>query len=181
MDRGYKGGEIDTQLKRVKGLQRDTLLNRESKPKDGTRIPLVLTFHPALNEVHEILRKCENILLVDREHRRIFSGKLFVSFRRPKNFKDTLVRAKLQPENEELVEKGTHKCNGRRCQICPMMQEGSMFYIMRMILGFLETFRGRMTATRRQGRRHGVDWGGHVHPTLLRSVFIPKQKRHSNR
>ena len=128
MDRGYKGGEIDTQLERVKGLQRDTLLNRESKSKDGTRIPIVLTFHPALNEVHEILRKCENILLVDREHRRVFSGKLFVSFRKAKNFKDTLVRAKLQPENEELVEKGTHKCNGRRCQICPMMQEGSMFY-----------------------------------------------------
>ena len=128
MDRGYKGGELGTQLERVKGLQRDTLLNRESKSKDGTRIPLVLTFHPALNEVHEILRKCENILLVDREHRRVFSGKLFVSFRRAKNVKDTLVRAKLQPENEELVEKGTHKCNGRRCQICPMMQEGSMFY-----------------------------------------------------
>ena len=26
------------------------------------------------------------------------------------------------------MEKGTHKCNGRRCQICPMMQEGSIFY-----------------------------------------------------
>ena len=34
---------------------------------------------------------------------------------------------------------------------------------------------------RSQGRRHGVDWGGHVHPTFLRSVFIPKQKRHKNR
>ena len=148
MDRGYKDGEIDTQLERVKGLQRDTLLNRESKSKDGTRIPLVLTFHPALNEVHEILRKCENILLVDREHRRVFFGKLFVSFRRAKNFKDTLVWAKLQPENEELVEKGTHKCNGRRCQICPMMQEGSMFYDADDSR-FLGTFWGRMTATRR--------------------------------
>ena len=56
MDRGYKGGEIDTQLERVKGLQRDTLLNSEPKSKDGTRIPLVLTFHPALNWVNEILR-----------------------------------------------------------------------------------------------------------------------------
>ena len=27
-----------------------------------------------------------------------------------------------------------------------------------------------------QGRRHGVDWVGHVHPTFLKSVFIPKQK-----
>ena len=29
-----------------------------------------------------------------------------------------------------------------------------------------------------QGWCHGVDWGGHVHPTFLRSVFIPKQKRY---
>ena len=27
--------------------------------------------------------------------------------------------------------------------------------------------------TRNQGRRHGVDWGGHVHPTFLGSVFNP--------
>ena len=65
---------------------------------------------------------------MDREHRSTFSGKLFASFRRAKNFKDTLLRAKLQPVNEELVEKATHKCNGRRCQICPMMQKGSIFY-----------------------------------------------------
>ena len=32
------------------------------------------------------------------------------------------------------------------------------------------------TCSESQGRRHGVDWGGHVHPTILRSVFIPKQK-----
>ena len=148
MDRGYKVGKIDTQLERVKGLQRDTVLNRESKSKDGTRIPLVLTFHPALNGVHEILWKRENILLVDREHRRIFSGKLFVSFRRAKNFKDTLVRAKLQPVNEELVEKGADKCNGRRCQICPMMQEESISYNAEDSR-FLGTFRGRMTAIRK--------------------------------
>ena len=30
----------------------------------------------------------------------------------------------------------------------------------------------------KQGRRHGVDLGGHVHPTFLRSVFIPKKKRY---
>ena len=29
-----------------------------------------------------------------------------------------------------------------------------------------------------QGRHHGVDWGGHAHPTFIRSAFIPMQKRH---
>ena len=35
-----------------------------------------------------------------------------------------------------------------------------------------------MPNTGEQGWRHGVDWGGHVHPTFFRSAFIPKQKRY---
>ena len=103
------------------------MLNGISKQKDDTRIPLVLTYHPALQGVSNILRKCANILLVDDEHRKQFAGKVFVSFRRAKNLKDTLVRAKLQTQDQELVPKGTFKCSGKRCQICPIIQEGCSF------------------------------------------------------
>ena len=42
--------------------------------------------------------------------------------------KDKLVRAKLPSIDEELMEKGTFRCNGRRsCQICPLMKEGDTF------------------------------------------------------
>ena len=53
---------------------------------------------------------------------------MFISFRRAKNLKDTLVRAKLRPSGEEQVEKGTFRCNGRKsCQICPIVVEGDTF------------------------------------------------------
>ena len=79
---------------------------------------------PPSGKIRRILRKCANILLVDDEHRKQFAGKGFVSFRRAKNLKDTLVRAKLQTQDQELEPKGTFKCSGKRCQICPIIQEG---------------------------------------------------------
>ena len=39
------------------------------------------------------------------------------------------MRAKLPSIDEELMEKGTFRCNGRRsCQICPLMREGDSFH-----------------------------------------------------
>ena len=125
--RGYHEGEIDSQLDKVRQLDREILLNGISKQKDDTRIQLVLTYHPALHGVSNILQKCVNILLVDDEQRKQFAGKVFVSLRRAKNLKDTLVRAKLQPQDRELVPKGSFKCSGKRCQICPIIQEGCSF------------------------------------------------------
>ena len=48
-----------------------------------------------------------NALFVDNEHRRIFKDRIFASFRRAKNFKDTLVRAKVYQLTDEKAEKGT--------------------------------------------------------------------------
>ena len=100
-------------------------MDRSQKNNDDSRIPLVLTYHPAFFKVHEILRNCSNTLFVDDKHRNLFQNKMFISFRRAKNLKDTLVRAKIKPLVEEQVEKGTFRCNGRRsCQICPIVVEG---------------------------------------------------------
>ena len=127
-DQGYNRGEIEGQFNRVKGLDRNTLLDRKQNHRDDTRITLVLTFHPAFHKVCEILQKRLNALFVDNEHRRIFKDMIFVSFRRAKNIKDTLVRAKVYQPTDEQAEKGTFKCNGRRsCQICALIVEGEAF------------------------------------------------------
>ena len=77
LDRGYNRGEIEGQFGRVRGLDRSTLFDRNQKHQDDTRIPLVLTFHPAFHKVYEILQKCLNALFVDNEHRRIFKDRIF--------------------------------------------------------------------------------------------------------
>ena len=128
LDRGYTEGDINGQVNMVKGLDRTSILFRQQQSKDDIRIPLVVTYHPALHEVHEVLRQSQNILFADTEHRNLFKDKIFVSFRKAKSLKDNLVRAKLQPIEKEVVEKGTLRCKGRKnCQICPLIREGDTF------------------------------------------------------
>ena len=129
VNRGYKEGEVDQQIERVRSCDRVGLLNRQNKDQKDGRIPLVLTYHPTLNKVYDILRESSNVLLVDQKHKELFQNKVFLSFRRAKNLKDQLVRAKLPVSvDESLSVKGCYKCNGRKsCQICGLIQEGDSF------------------------------------------------------
>ena len=86
LDRGYNRGEIQGQFDRARGLDRNTLLDRNQKNRDDTKIPLVLTYHPAFHRVYGILQTCLNALFVDTEHQQLFKEKIFVSFRRAKKF-----------------------------------------------------------------------------------------------
>ena len=53
---------------------------------------------------------------------------IFLSFRRAKNLKDQLVRAKLPSACEPPLAKGTYRYNGRKsCQICNVITEGDSF------------------------------------------------------
>ena len=128
-NRGYKEGEVDQQIDKVRSLDRLELLDRQIKDQSDGRIPLVLTYHPALNRVYDILRDISSILLVGPEHKKLFQNKIFLSFRRAKNLKDKLVRAKL-PNSDDggLSVKGCYRCNGRKsCQICVLIKEGDSF------------------------------------------------------
>ena len=62
-----------------------------------------------------------------REHRNLFKDKIFVSFSKANSLKNNFVREKLQPLDEELMERGTFTCNGRNCQICPLIRERDTF------------------------------------------------------
>ena len=128
IERGYSGNKVDSQIDRVRDKNRATLLDARPKEKYDMKIPLMVTYHPAMQKFYEILRDNQNVLLVDMEHKEVFKDKVFVTFRRAKSLKDKLVRAKLPSVDEELMEKGTFRCSGRRsCQICPLMKEGDTF------------------------------------------------------
>ena len=90
------------------------------------KIPLMLTYHPAMHKVYEILRQNQNVLLADKEHGEIFKDVFFVTFRRSKILREKLLRAKLPSINEESMEKGTVRCNG--VPGLPLMREGDTFY-----------------------------------------------------
>ena len=123
VNRGYKEGEVDQQIERVRSCDRIGLLNGQNKDQKDGRIPLVLTYHPALHKVYDILKESSNVLLVEQKRKELFQNKVFLSFRRAKNLKDQLVRSKLPvSDDESLSVKGCYKCNGRKsCQICGLI------------------------------------------------------------
>ena len=70
--RGYGENEVDSQIDRVRAKDRAPLLDTRPKEKDDMKIPFALTYHPAMHKVYEILRKNQNLLLVDKEHEAVF-------------------------------------------------------------------------------------------------------------
>ena len=89
--RGYGENEVDSQIERVRDKDRAPLLDTIPKEKDDMKIPFVLTYHPAMHKVYKILRKNQNLLLVDKEHEAVFKDKIFITFRRAKSLTATLI------------------------------------------------------------------------------------------
>ena len=67
--RGYKEYHIDSEIERVKLVKITVLFQKRDKKVDDS-ITLVLTYHPALNQFYEILRKAhKHVLKSPRLHR----------------------------------------------------------------------------------------------------------------
>ena len=128
VDRGYKEDFVRKQVDCACILDRAELLNQESRCSEEKKdhIPLVVTFHPALNELRDIVNRFHAMLDASEEHKRVFKEKPLVAFRRAPNLKDSLVRAKLPKLQIEGI-KGCFRCGKSRCQVCSFMSEGNSF------------------------------------------------------
>ena len=129
LDRGFDSRMVSQQVDRAKGLDRNALLNKEEGRVSDSRINFVLTYHPALNtKIIEILHRNHRLLQTDDAHKWVFEEFPRVAFRRPKNLKDHLVRAKLCQPDE-----GPKGCSGdcikcrSDCQVGNFLQTTTNF------------------------------------------------------
>ena len=132
-DRGYEESLVNEQIDRVRRLDRTTLLansgNRTNDQGRGERVPLVATYHPALNGLGKVARRLHPMLTNSEEHRRVFPEPPLIAFRRCKNLKDILVRARLSSEgNGGTDKKGCSRCGKSRCQVCHVMSNSEHFH-----------------------------------------------------
>ena len=116
------------QIVRANKLDRERFFNQEGRCSDKKKdqAPLVVTFHPALNELRGIVEKLHAMLDASEEHKEVFKEQPLAVFRRALNLKDNLVRAKL-PRSQTEGDRGCFKCGNVRCQVCSFMSEGSSF------------------------------------------------------
>ena len=95
----------------------------------GKRVPLVATYHPALNSLGKVPRRLHPMLTNSEEHRKVFPEPPLIAFRRCKNLKDILVRARLSNEgNGGNDKKGCSRCGKSRCQVCNVMSNSEHFH-----------------------------------------------------
>ena len=78
-----------------------------------------MTYHPALNKVHEILRKVHRYVLNSQRLSAVLPSPPRVTFRNPKTLRDRLVHSKLKVDKEEP---GVYKCGHSNCEICNVLK-----------------------------------------------------------
>ena len=89
-------------IDKARQRSRDALLSYRPKSAEvGTILPFVLTYHPDLPKVRDIVDKNWSIIESSNELKDIYQSKPVMAFRCPKSLRDFLVRAGLKPNSDD--------------------------------------------------------------------------------
>ena len=117
--RAYPEKVIDKELGKISFSYKGSKNSRKNKG-----IPFVVTYHPLLQELSNIITKNLNWLYADDEVKKLFSPGPMVSFRSARKLSSYLVRAKIYPLQRDI---GSCKCGKKRCQVCQNIVETDSF------------------------------------------------------
>ena len=96
------------------------------KPKhQENSTTLVLTFHPALNIVFNVLKSAHRFIEKSPTLKAVLPKPPRVAFRNPKTLRDKLVISKIRENDEE--ERGNFPCGHSNCEICKILEPGKEF------------------------------------------------------
>ena len=85
---------------------------------------MVVTYHPGLKNIDQIINRNLHLLYMDQEVKKVFTPKPMVSFRSGRKLVSYLVRAKLSPLERKV---DSFKCKGKGCQTCLNVNETDSF------------------------------------------------------
>ena len=118
MKRGYPEKTVYTEMSKV-NFNIDWSNNRQKKG-----IPFVVTFHPKLKVLQNIINKHLYLLYMNYEVKKVFTSKPMVSFKSSRKISSYLVRAKLYPIERTV---GSFKCGSKRCEVCKYITKTDTF------------------------------------------------------
>ena len=91
---GYKKEMVYSEIQKVHSMTRQNLLQKREKQDKNNSLILVLTYHPALNKVHKVLKKTHRHTIRSPRLSAVLPSPSRVAFSNPKTLKDHLVRSK---------------------------------------------------------------------------------------
>ena len=117
LSRQYKTRIIDEAFEKVKSIPRNLALERKQNKSNSERIPLVVTYHTGLPNLHAILKKNFPILKRSERCEMAIPEIPIIAYRRTRNLRDILVRARLKNPNN-TKQPGFYRCGDKRCKTC---------------------------------------------------------------
>ena len=122
ISRGYLPKIIHDALQRVIKIPREVALQKVNK-KENNRESFVSTYHPCIPSLSKIVRKHHSVMIEsDPQMERCFPQPSLICYRRHKNIKDHLIRAKVSTKRHpKRCRKGFKPCGAlcTMCALCP--------------------------------------------------------------
>jgi len=123
--RGYKEKLIQREINKAKQVPRDQVLKPSiPKTKCNQGIPFVVTYNPASPNLNKIISKHFSTLQSSNRCKEVFSEKPFIAYRRPRNLRDFLAKAKVKNTQTQTSPPRIKKCNSKKCKTCSFIQDG---------------------------------------------------------
>ena len=125
LSREYPQNIINSAIKRARAIPRHEALKKVVQTKSERRPIFVVTFDPRLPAIPPIQQKhWRSMVNQDQYMKRVFPLPPLTAYKRQKNVKDFVVKARVAPKegNSRRVVKGMRKCG--KCSICPYIREG---------------------------------------------------------
>ena len=123
-NRGYRRKHVRNEIRKASKITRQNSLKTKQK-KRNDRTPFVVTYHPSVPQLASILNTNHHILQNSTDCKEVFPQPPMLSYRRPKNLKEYLVRAKIKNDVSTTL-RGICKCPSRRdCYTCQHIQDGT--------------------------------------------------------
>ena len=98
MERDYKPGLIDAAIEKAKAIPRDEALKKVNTEKQNKRPVFVVTYDPRLPSISNIVQKHWRTMTKDPYLKQIFQEPPLIAYKRPKNIKDLIIKAKIPPK-----------------------------------------------------------------------------------
>ena len=130
LSRGYGMDLIDAGIEKARAIPRTKAIKYVSRPKTSPRPVFAISFDPRLPSITDIQnRHWRSMVNQDPYLREVFPQPPLTAFKRPKNLKDLIIRAKVSPkvrDRPERKKKGMKRCN-KMCPACPFINESKLF------------------------------------------------------
>ena len=121
--REYGEGMINRAIAKAREIPRQQALRRLLRPPINKRTKFVVSFDPRLPSIPNVTKKHWRSMIGQNEYlKSVFPDPPLVSYKRQKNIRESIVRAKVAPERQPRIKKGVTRCT--KCLACSYLKEG---------------------------------------------------------